>query len=520
VRGAVYRLDVSGAAIGTGRTIQTTQDRQMDQPFDLVIKNARVVRPNRTSVDCLDIAVKDGRIARLAPEIRPEQAREIFDARNLLAFPGCVDAHMHVGIYAPLAEDAVSESKAAAMGGVTSSLNYIRTGQYYLNRGGPYREFMPEALKQAAGRFFVDYGFHVAPIEARHIDEMEHLALDHGITSFKIFMFYGGYGLHGRSASQNEFLMIGEDERYDIAHFEFIMRSARRLMAAHPELADYISVSLHCELADILTAYTKIVEREGRLTGLEAYSAARPPHSEGLAIFIASYLANETECLNINLLHLSSRKAVDAAWMMQEVFPHIHFRREVTVGHLLLDTGCECAVHAKVNPPIRPREDVEALWDAVLARKIDWIVSDHACCSGEQKWSKDDPTNIWMAKSGFGGTEYLLSGVLSEGSKRGMSYNHMAELLSYNPAVRFGLVNKGDIAPGYDADIALVDPHESFVVRAADSQSVQGYTPFEGQQLTGRVKSTFLRGGLIYHDGKAVGAARGRYMPRPSKIVP
>ena len=162
---------------------------------------------------------------------------------------------------------------------------------------------------------------------------------------------------------------------------------------------------------------------------------------------IASYLANETNCLNINLLHLSSRKAIDAAWTMQQVFPHIAFRREVTVGHLLLDTSCECAVHAKVNPPIRPRADVEALWQAVLDRKIDWIVSDHACCSAEQKWSKDDPTNIWLAKAGFGGTEYLL-GRWSEGSKRGMSYNHMAELLSWKSAQRFGLRNKGDIAPG------------------------------------------------------------------------
>jgi allantoinase len=83
-------------------------------------------------------------VARLAPEIRAEDAGEVFDAKRLLAFPGCVDAHMHVGIYRPLAEDAVSESKAAAMGGVTSSLNYIRTGAYYLNRGGPYREVMPE----------------------------------------------------------------------------------------------------------------------------------------------------------------------------------------------------------------------------------------------------------------------------------------------------------------------------------------------------------------------------------------
>ena len=88
--------------------------------------------------------------------------------------------------------------------------------------------------------------------------------------------------------------MIGPEERYDIAHFEFIMRSARR-HGGYPDKAPYISVSLHCELADILTAYTKIVEREGTLTGLAAYSAARPPHSEGLAIWIASYLAHETE---------------------------------------------------------------------------------------------------------------------------------------------------------------------------------------------------------------------------------
>ena len=487
----------------------------MSKAFDLIIKNVRVVRPKKTSIDRLDIAIKDGRIEGLAPDFPTDQAEQIFDGKNYLAFPGCVDSHMHIGIYSPLGEDAISESKAAAMGGVTSSLNYIRTGHYYLNRGGPYRDFMPEVFKQGKGRFWVDYGYHVAPIEAAHIDEMEDLLIDYGIPSFKIFMFYGGYGLHGRSSSQNEFLMIGPDDRYDIAHFEFIMRSAQRLMEKFPEKSPYISVSLHCELAEILDAYTKIVEREGRLDGLAAYSAARPPHSEGLAIWIASYLANETNCLNINLLHLSSRKAIDAALIMQQVFPHVAFRREVTVGHLLLDTNCACAVHAKVNPPIRPRADVEALWQAVLDRKIDWIVSDHACCSAEQKWSKDDPNNIWLAKSGFGGTEYLLSGVLSDGSKRGMSYNHMAELLSWNPAQRFGLLSKGDIAPGYDADIVLVDPAATFVVRAAESESHQGYTPFEGMELTGRVESTFLRGSLIYDAGRILGPARGEYLQRP-----
>src|SRR5262249_11697063 len=132
----------------------------MEKLFDLVIKNARVVRPNRTSVDRLDIGIKGGKVARVADDLGEAMAEQGFDARNHLAFPGCVDAHMHIGIYSPLDQDAVSESKAAAMGGVTSSLNYIRTGHYYLNRGGPYRDFMPEVFKRSDGRFWVDYGFH------------------------------------------------------------------------------------------------------------------------------------------------------------------------------------------------------------------------------------------------------------------------------------------------------------------------------------------------------------------------
>src|SRR5947209_13086942 len=489
----------------------------MEKLFDLVIKNARVVRPNKTSVDCLDIAVKEGKVACLAPDIQAEQAKQVFDAKNFLAFPGCVDAHMHIGIYAPLAQDAVSESKAAASGGVTSSLNYIRTGHYYLNRGGPYREFMPEVLEQSEGRFWVDYGYHIAPIEAGHIDEMEHLALDYGIPSFKIFMFYGGYGLHGRSANQNEFLMIGPEERYDIAHFEFIMRSAQRLMTKYPELAAHISVSLHCELAEILDAYTKIVEREGKLTGLRAYSAARPPHSEGLAVWIAAYLAAEAESQNVNLLHLSSRKALEAALTMARVFPQVSFKREITVGHLLLDVDAPTAAYAKVNPPIRPREDVEFLWRMVLEGQVDWIVSDHACCAEEVKGAGPQGRgDIWLAKSGFGGTEYLLAGVFSEGRRRGLPLHRMAALTAWNPARRYGLLAKGDVAPGFDADLALLDPDRSFTVSAADSPSGQGYTPFEGQRLTGQVTATFLRGELAWEDGRTVGPPRGRYLRRPT----
>jgi len=284
--------------------------------LDLVIKNVRLVRPGHPTVEPMDLGVKGGRFARIEREIPAHDAGEAFDAKGQLGFPGLVDAHTHAGIYAPLCDDAVTESKAAVMGGVTAMLTYFRTGQYYLNRDGPYRDFFPEVLRQSEGRYWCDYAYHVAPIERAHVAEMEMLAVEHGVPSFKIFMFYGGYGLHGTAdpSAQRKFLMLPDDESYDLAHFEFIMRGAARLIERRPHLRDYVSVSLHCELADILNAYTRIVRQDPTLTGLAAYSAARPPHSEGLAVWIAAYLANEAACPNVNLLHLSSRKAMEAAF--------------------------------------------------------------------------------------------------------------------------------------------------------------------------------------------------------------
>jgi len=483
--------------------------------YDLLIKNVRVVRPNAAMVESMDIAVSKGKFAKIAPVIAPSTARKTFDGKDRLAFPGLVDPHMHTGIYSPLDEDAVTESRAAAQGGVTSSLNYMRTGGYYLNKGGPYRKFFPEVLDLSNGNFHVDYAYHLAPMSKQHIREIPSIVQKFGVTSFKIFMFYGSHGLHGRSSDQSEFLMIGKDEKYDYAHFEFVMRGIQKARARFPELADQISLSLHCETAEIMSAYTKMVEDEGKLKGLHAYNAARPPHSEGLAIFIASYLANETDLPKINLLHLTSRKAVIAAIQMAEVFPHIDFRREVTIGHLMLDVDAKTKCLAKVNPPIRPREDVEFLWDALLAGELDWVCSDHACCKHEMKVAKRSPGNIWLAKSGFGGTEYLLSALVTEGRRRGLTYNQMAKLTSYNAARRFGLNGKGDIDVGLDADLVLFDSEETWTVNAGESESQQGYTPFEGIELNGRVKTTFLRGNRIYDNGKVVGKATGRYLSRP-----
>mmetsp|Transcript_1435 Transcript_1435/g.3610 ORF Transcript_1435/g.3610 Transcript_1435/m.3610 type:complete len:506 (-) Transcript_1435:103-1620(-) len=496
--------------------------RAKTSELDLVVKNVRVVRPyDNMPVRQLDLGIRGGKFVEMAECIDASRAKDCIDAVGLLGFPGVCDAHMHVGIYDQLEKDAEQESKAAAMGGVTSMLSYIRTGRYYLEMGGPWSKFLPEVMRRSEGHYWADYCYHIAPIESSHIQEMRMAKEQFHITSFKIFMFYGGHGLHGASSDQQSFLM--SQDKYDMGHFEFVMRE---LSAMAKEGAD-VCLSLHCEIADILRAYTEKVQKEGKLTGLHAYSAARPQHSEGLAVFIASYLANETDLKNINLLHLTSRKALEAAIQMKGLFPHINFRREVTIGHLLLDCDSCCGgqpLHAKVNPPIRPREDVEFLWEKILEGEVDWVCSDHACCSGEQKVAKAREDDIFSAKSGFGGTEWLLPGFFSEGTKRGLTPQRVAAMTSRNVAERYGLsAAKGDIDIGMDADLVLFDPSETFTIHGKDSPSTQGYSPLEGLDVTGRVKRTLLRGQTIYIDkgagqiGDFPAGPIGKFMVRPYK---
>ena len=109
-----------------------------------------------------------------------------------------------------------------------------------MNKGGAYKDFYPEVLEISNDKYWVDYAYHLAPINRGHIDELPMLLDEHGVSSFKIFMFYGGHGLYGKSDQQHNFLKLEEGEKYDFAHFEFIMRKLSEMNSKMVQSARHI----------------------------------------------------------------------------------------------------------------------------------------------------------------------------------------------------------------------------------------------------------------------------------------
>jgi len=473
--------------------------------FDTVVYDGQVVLPNQGPLRA-DIGIKDGRVSAIGDDIPAYDAEEAVDARGMLVLPGAVDAHFHLGIYRDIPSDALSETGSALVGGVTSIISYFRTGSHYLGKSGPYEEIFPEVLAATSGQAWVDYGYHLAPMTQAHIGEIARLVEVEGVTSFKYYMFYKGMDLAGASRDAAGYTMA---DSYDLGHLFEIMEQVTALRIARNDDAR-VSLSIHCEQPELIRVFMERVRQAGVLHGLEAYSAARPPLTERLSIAEAGVLAGATHC-PINFLHLSSADALDAATEVKRRYPEVDARVETTLHHLALTYETYADQRGKVNPPIRSSADVEALWAGVRRGDIDWICSDHACCSETQKEG-----DLWKALPGFGGTGLLYPFLLTEGPRRGLSLRRIVDLVSTNPARAYGLApRKGAIAIGADADLAICDLRASHPVTAERLRSAQEYTPFEGMVLTGWPARVLLRGRTVFADGEPAGSPSGSYLHRP-----
>jgi dihydroorotase-like cyclic amidohydrolase len=476
--------------------------------FDTVVLGGQAVLPGRGQVRA-DVAIKDGRIAAVGEGFASGDADEVVDAAGKLVLPGAVDAHFHLGIYRDITEDTESETLSSLAGGVTSVISYFRTGSHYLEKSGPYAEIFPEVLEATNGHSRVDFGYHLAPMVKDQVGEIESLVRDEGVTSFKYYMFYKGLDLSGASSDASGYTM---SENYDLGHLFEIMEQVAKAQGERTD-GSRISLSIHCEQPELIRVFSERVKEEGVLSGLEAYSASRPSLTEHLAVAEVAVLAEHTRC-PINLLHLSSAEAFEAALELKTSNPYLDVRMETTLHHLALTYESYNDQRGKVNPPIRAQSDVDALWRGVARGEIDWVCSDHACCSEEHKEG-----DLWQALPGFGGTALIYPFILSEGPKHGLSLERCVDLVATNPARAYGLApRKGSIIVGADADLAIVDMDQTHPVTTQRLLSAQEYTPFEGMELTGWPLRTILHGKTVFADGEPVGEPYGTYLQRPLTV--
>jgi dihydropyrimidinase/allantoinase len=418
-----------------------------------------------------------------------------------------VDSHFHIGIYRDLATDAESETASALAGGVTTVVSYFRTGSHYLNKSGPYRTIFPEVVAATEGHAHTDFGYHIGIMTSEQLDEVEWL-VGEGVASFKYYMFYKGLNLTSDSTRGTAYTM---SDAYDLGHLYLLMQQVAAAAARH-RARGRVSLSLHCEQAELIRVFIEQVKRAGP-AGLEGYHHSRPPLTERLSMAEAMVLADATRC-PVNLLHLSSAEAVAAAGSSRRQHPHLDIRLETTLHHLALTWDTAGGILGKVNPPIRTADDREALWEAVLDGRIDTVVSDHACCAEEDK-----ARDLWSALPGFGGTALLYPYLLSEGPRRGLSLPRVVELASANPARAFGLYpRKGTLAVGSDADLVVLDPEREQTVTPEVLHSAQDFTPFAGMRVKGWPVATLLRGQVVYRDGQVIGRPAGRYLKRPVPV--
>jgi len=450
---------------------------------DLVIRNGMPVVPGRP-VEPADIAIRDGKIVAItAPGLAGEATRTI-DAGQRPILPGVIDSHVHYG-YGDAKDDYRVETASAARAGVTTTIEYYRQPGTYLD--------LQDQIDVIAATSHVNVGLHLAIMGSQHLSEIQSCVADFGIPSFKVWMSRRSY------APGAHIVIQGFEEGELLTAMEAIAAVEGGVLA------------LHAENLELFEVFRERVPKELERT-LRAWHLARPASAEAIDILKAGYLAKKTSC-PIHIVHLGSKEAMDAVRIVRGW--GVSITVETTPYFLTHTIDDRAGVMAKVNPPVREREDVEAMWDAVCNGEVTLFGTDHAAKPADQK--RLDGT-IWDVAPGFPGTFTLLPVILSEGVNAGrISLGRAVLLLSENPAQLFGLPNKGRIAVGADADLVIVDLDTVKTVTPALQASVAPFSIYDGWELKGWPTTTIRAGEVIVQDDTLLNQpGQGKYQYRGS----
>lgn len=439
------------------------------------IQSSRVLTPQGVRPAAVVIAGETIN-AVVSPTNRPSNVNTI-NFGDLVVSPGIIDSHVHVNEPGRTEwEGFATATRAAAAGGVTTIIDMPLNSSPVTTSVEALHQKQSAAISQC----HVDVGFYggLIPNNTRNIEAL----LDAGVCGIKAFLCDSGLD-------------------------EFPASTERELREVLPLLASrHFPLLVHAELP-ITPAPVPI-----DATSYRQYAASRPRAWERAAIELLIKLCREFQA-PIHVVHLADSDSLvtieaarnDGLPLTVETCPHyLRFcEEEIGVG----DTRFKC------SPPIRSASDRERLWNASKRGSIDTIGSDHSPCPPDLKCL--DTGDFSRAWGGIASLQLTLPTIWTGARERGIQLDRLAEWLSSNPAQLAGINRrKGQIAPGYDADLVVWNPEENWTVRGEELQHRHPITPYEGHLLWGRVKRTYLRGQAIFVEGTFPDAPLGHLLRR------
>ncbi len=469
----------------------------------LSVFNGLVVTPD--GVVPGGLASEDGVIVAIG-EVPSLPASDVeIDARGGVIFPGVIDPHFHLGTGgsaddAKFLQDLVTETRSAARGGVTTIVTDHENahGQSWITTsrrrdGTPLLHLAKEAISP---RSPVDVRYTGNPCRPADLDDVPSL-VEASVTSFKMFPSYTG-------EAAEEFGITTVDMAFIFQVLEVV---GRLDSPARPTQA-----MVHCEEPGVCDVLKSRYRAEHDT--LEWWTRSRPDVCEAMQIFDVGMLAREARG-RVYIPHVSSAEGVRTieylkrrgADIVGETCPH----------YLLADFPWEVGARGKVNPPVRGRRDVAAMWRALRRGSISVLGSDNCRFTPEEKAGK----SLWDAIPGFSEAFASLPLMLTHGIAEGrIDWPTLAAVMAGNPARCFAMSpQKGELRLGSDADFVVVDPEERWVFGPSELPPEAEASIYEGRTMIGRPRLTVRRGDVIA-EGGWVAEGGGHYVesaPSPAR---
>jgi dihydroorotase len=431
---------------------------------DLVIYDGKISIQN--AYVTAGVAVDDGKIVKVAKKTNLPSASEKIDLQGNFILPGLIDVHTHLRDQRQAYEETFATgTAAAAAGGITLCGDMPNNEPVTMDV-----ETLEERMSTALGRTLSNVAFYSAfPVYPRSIPSIANA----GAVAFKLFMTkqIGGTDIDSDDSLEKTFQQTHQSQ---------------------------IPVAVHAEDKEMLESAQERLKLTGQ-NGLDAYLKAHSPSAEERATNRIIRLVEKTKA-QVHFCHISSKLGLDAA--MNAKNAGLPVTCEVTPQHLLLSSLDlkRSGTIALCDPPIRGKEDNEAIWEALKDGSIDIIASDHAPHLLEEKRAE----SIWSVKPGFPGLETTVPLILNEISKGRVSIADLIRLMAEKPAEIFHLRNRGHLEKGYSADITVVDMHREHRIDASKFHSKAKYSPFDGWKLKGKPIKTFVNGQLVMDDGEII----------------